>query len=742
MLRPSFLGVLVLALPVLGPGAPAAAATPTPEQARFFENKVRPLLVKNCFSCHGPAKKRGGLRVDSLAALLAGGESGAALVPGKPRDSLLIKAINYHDLEMPPKKQLPRGEIAVLTEWVQIGAPWPGATAPLAPARPRGFEVTAADRAGWAFRPVVRPSVPGSATGAIDAFLAVKLKEKGLGFAPLASRRQLIRRATFDLIGLPPTPTEVEAFERDERPDAYERLLDRLLASPHYGERWGRHWLDVVRYADTNGYERDDEKPFSWRYRDYVIRSLNADKPYDQFVREQLAGDELDRVTDDSLAATAFYRLGPWDDEPDDRRQAEYDDLDDVVSTTATTFLGLSVGCARCHDHKFDPIGQDDYYAMLAFLRNVKPYAKPSKIADRTILAPLTGGGMTLAVQERGGRPLPTHVLSRGSAATPGKEVQPRFLRVLCQNDESAAPRLPAPGPRSSGRRRALAEWIARKENPLTARVMVNRLWHHHFGRGIVATPSDFGKTGLPPTHPELLDFLAAELVEGGWRLKRMHRTMMLSHAYRQSSRVGEGPALRSDPGNVLLWRQNLRRLEAEAVRDVVLAVSGGLNPRMGGRGVFPPLSKEVLSTQSRPGAGWGRSSTEDQARRSVYVFSKRTLGVPLLEAFDAASPDRSIAARTATTIAPQALTLLNSDFVEEQAAAFADRLIKESGNDPGANVVRMFRVALSRAPTAQETRIARAYLERVTRQGADKRRALALLCKVALNLNELVYVD
>jgi hypothetical protein len=748
MLRQAFLRAIVLAFPAMLVARPSLAAQPqpTPEQVRFFENKVRPVLVKNCLSCHGPEKKRGRLRLDSRSAILTGGESGPAIVPGKPKESLLIKAINYVDLEMPPKKRLGRNDVAVLTEWVQIGAPWPGATTPPAPPRPKGFAITAADRANWAFRPVARPKVPATDGhfGPIDAFLTARLKEKGLALAPPATRRELIRRATFDLIGLPPTPEEVAEFVADRSPDAYEKLIDRLLASPAYGERWARHWLDVVRYADTNGYERDGDKPFAWRYRDYVIRSLNADKPYDQFIREQLAGDELGVVTDDARIATAYYRLAVWDDEPDDPRQAEYDDLDDIVSTTASTFLGLSVGCARCHDHKFDPIGQEDYYSMLAFLRNIRPYSSSRKGRIDTIMVPLRAGGVTLAVSEHGPRPKPTQVLLRGSAATPGQEVPPRFPRVLCKSDDAATPRLPTPPPtaKSTGRRRALADWIARADNPLTARVMVNRLWHHHFGRGIVATPSDFGKTGVPATHPELLDWLAAELVDGGWRLKRIHKLIMLSRAYRQSSRNDNERALRTDPGNTLLWRQNLRRLEAEAIRDTMLAVSGQLNRHMGGRGIYPTLSPEVLSTQSRPGLGWGKSSPEEQARRSVYVFSKRTLGVPLLEAFDAASLDKSVAARTATTIAPQALILLNSAFVEEQAKALAERLVRESGNKPEANIERMFQLAVCRRPTAAEARIAREYLERAMRAGADHRRALAMLCKVALNLNEVVYVD
>jgi hypothetical protein len=758
MPRPDFLPVLVLAVLLTSLPARAAEPAPNPAQVRFFENKVRPLLVKNCQRCHGPTRKRGKLRLDSRAAILQGGDSGPAIVPGKPRESLLVKAINYTDLEMPPGKRLGRREVAILTEWVQIGAPWPGAAAAPAPPRKDGFRLTAAARKWWSFRPVARPAVPARKHPAIrnpiDAFVLARLQARGLSFSPPAPKRELIRRAYFDLLGLPPSPEDVDSFVADRRPDAYERLLDRLLASPQYGERWGRHWLDLVRFAQTNGYERDGEKPHVWRYRDYVIRALNQDKPYNQFVREQLAGDELERATDDSLTATAFYRLGVWDDEPDDVRQSEFDDLDDMLSTTGSVFLGLTLGCARCHDHKFDPLGQEDYYAMLAFLRNVSPYVYPHRDKKGPALTSLSAGGKTLAVRERGPRPLPTHLLARGSAATPGKVVQPRFVRVLCPTDGAATPRLPQPGPkaRSTGRRRALAEWIANKDNPLTARVMANRLWHHHFGRGIVPTPSDLGKTGLPPTHPELLDWLASELVAGGWRLKRLHRLIMLSHTYRQSSRTTHPRAVRLDPGNTLLWRQNLRRLEAEAIRDAVLAVSGQLNLRMGGRGIFPALPREVLSTQSRPGAGWGRSTPRERGRRSVYIFSKRTLGVPLLEVFDQASPDKSIAARTTTTIAPQALILLNSAFMDEQANAFAARLLRESGTRPRANVERAFRVALARRPAPQEARIALAYLDRRHRsaradasrpaQAVAYRRALAELCKVVLNLNEMVYVD
>jgi hypothetical protein len=750
-----FLSTLVLLTIADMSPLPAQDKPPTADQVQFFETKIRPLLANNCYKCHGGKKPKGQLHLDSRAGILKGGESGPAIVPGRPAESLLLRAVNYRDLEMPPGKRLARKDVALLEEWVRMGAPWPGEAA-VAPVK-QGHEarpVTDHDRSWWAFRPVTRPPVPtsgnGQAANPLDAFLLARLRAKGLTFAAEAGRRELIRRAYFDLIGLPPSPEDVAAFLDDLAEGAYERLIDRLLAMPQYGERWGRHWLDVVRFAQTSGYERDDEKPEAWRYRDYVIKSFNEDKPYDQFIREQLAGDELEQVTDASLSATAFFRLGVWDDEPDDARQAEFDELDDMVSVTATAFLGITLGCARCHDHKFDPIPQEDYYSMVAFLRNVKRFEKPeNKGADQSIFARLQCGGKTLAVREYGPTSRPTHVLVRGSAATPGKEVQPRFIQVLCPSDEAAMPKIPRalPSARTTGRRKALADWIASPQNPLTARVIVNRLWHYHFGRGIVATPSDFGKTGLAPSHPELLDWLASELVQNGWRLKPLHKLIMTSQAYRQSSRTTQERAVSLDPDNALLWRQNLRRLQAEVIRDNILAVSGRLNLAMGGRGIFPTLSKEVLSSQSKPGYGWGKSTRVEEGRRSVYIFVKRTLGVPFLEAFDAPSPDTPTAARQTTTIAPQALILLNSPFIQEQGKACADRLKKEVGDDARAQVERLFRLALARPPDPEEMRTALAYLDRVQSQrtsqgeGSDHD-ALMLLCEVVLNLNEMIYVD
>jgi hypothetical protein len=598
----------------------------------------------------------------------------------------------------------------------------------------------------WPFQPIKKPALPAvqNSAGAqtpVDYFILARLEAKGLSPAPQAEPRILLRRLYFDLIGLPPTPEQMDQFLREYRANsqaAVVKVIDELLASPHYGERWGRHWLDVVRFGQTNGYERDGEKLFAWRYRDYVIDSFNRDKSYDLFVKEQIAGDELEPLTNDGIIATGFFRLGVWDDEPDDKQQAEFDNLDDMLATTGEAFLGLTVGCARCHEHKFDPIRHEDYYSLLAFYRNIRQ-GKLIQTIDPTIQTPLKGGGTALAVQEDIAKPKPTHVLNRGQAATPGAEVQPRFLPILCRNNDAATPKSIKPnGDKSLGRRKALADWIASKDNPLTARVIVNRLWQHHFGKGIVTTPNDFGRNGSAPSHPELLDWLSSELIEHGWSLKYVHKLILMSATYQQSSSNSSPHASEAslrDTDNSLFWRQNLRRLEAEAIRDSVLAVNGRFNNKMFGRGIFPTLPQEVLNTQSRPGNGWdNKTDPAEQSRRGVYIFVKRTLGVPLLDTFDFPNPDKAIAARANTTIAPQALISLNSQFMDDQAAAFAERLTRECGSDATKKIERAFRLALGRAPTAKETDVASAYLLRS--------KSLPALCKMILNLNEFVYVD
>ncbi len=736
------------------------AADPTAAGIDFFERRIRPLFAENCFSCHGEEKQKGGLRLDSPAHIRTGGESGALLQPGNPTESRLLRAVGYQDkdLQMPPKQRLSERQVADLAEWVQLGAPLPaGSTAAVRPAR-KEFQISAEDRAYWAYQPVRRPALP-PGPNAIDALVGEELRTHGLTANAPATPRELIRRVYFDLLGLPPSPEAVADFTADPSEERYNRLIEQLLALPQYGERWGRHWLDVVRFAQSNGYERDGEKLLAWRYRDYVIRAFNEDKPYDRFILEQLAGDELPDATADSVAATGFQRLGVFNDEPDDRLAAEFEALDDVLSTTGAAFLGLTVGCARCHDHKFDPLPQADYYGMLAFFRGLRPFESARSSFDSPGFAPLAPPRdvqlwqtnvqariqplreklvqttdapekkrlekeirqlqdnppfeWTLAVREAGPNPPATHILIRGNTATPGAPVEPAFLRIL----GNEKPQLPAPAADapSSGRRLTLARWIASPQNPLTARVMVNRLWQHHFGQGIVKTTTDFGRAGVPPTHPKLLDWLASEFVAGGWSMKHLHRLILRSATYQQSSRTGNPAALAADPGNRLLWRQNLRRLEAEAIRDTVLSVAGTLNRQMGGRGYFPHLGGEVLAGQSRPGLDWDVSTEAERNRRSVYSYVRRTMAIPLLENFDFNNTTSPQGERPTTTVAPQALMLLNDDFLHQQAAAMARRIRREAGDDTTRQIQRAYQLAVNRAPNPREQEIALGLWQRQT---------------------------
>jgi hypothetical protein len=809
-------------------GAPAGEAKKplSPQAVQFFETKVRPVLVEHCFKCHGDIKKpKADLRLDSRDGMLTGGDQGPALAPGHPEKSLLIKAIAYDDkdLKMPPSKKLTRDQVADLTEWVKLGAPWPGAGKPAAPVRKGESAVTDKDREHWSFRPVQRPGVPPVKNGQIvvnpiDAFILAGLEARGLEPNPPADRLELIRRVTYDVTGLPPTPAEVEAYLADTSPGAYEKLIDRLLASPHYGEKWARHWLDLVRYAETNSYERDNPKPNAWRFRDYVIRAFNQDKPYDRFVREQLAGDELAPGDPDALIATGYYRLGIWDDEPSDRLQARYDGLDDIVATTGQVFLGLTLDCARCHDHKIDPIPQKDYYRMLAFFHNVNHYGgggpgdvkpivppdqereyeervraleqrrnkiqadisalekeflrrysgekeepadfptlfasegprvlgkermaeyKKLKRALQSLYGQGTGADMALCVTEAGPQPPETHVLVRGNPHVKGDRVEPGFPQVVSKSN----PLLPKPpaGSRTSGRRLVLADWIASADNPLTARVIVNRVWQHHFGRGIVRSSNDFGLQGSRPTHPELLDWLASEFVAQGWRFKTLHRLILTSNAYRMSSR-GNPKALAADAANDLFWRFDMRRLSAEEIRDSILAVSGNLNPKLFGPGVYPEIPAEVLAGQSVPGRGWGKSPPEEQARRSIYIHVKRSLLYPVLESFDLAETDRSTPVRFSTTQPTQALGMLNGDFLGKQAKLLADRLRREAGRDVAAQVRRALYLATAHAPSEADIRRGMDLIRDLqSRDGANAEAALNAFCLVVLNLNEFIYLD
>ena len=701
-------------------------------------------------------------------------------------------------------------------------------------------------RTHWAFQPLRRPAIPAVKERAwsrspLDAFILARLEAAGLKHAPRASRRALLRRAWLDLVGLPPPLADQQAFLADPSPNAWSRLVDRLLASPAHGERWGRHWLDVARYADTNGYERDGDKPHAWRYRDYVIDSFNRDLPFDRFILEQIAGDEVPDSDGRSQVATTFLRLGTWDDEPANNSVDRYDQLDDVLGVTASAFLAQTIRCARCHDHKFEAFSQRDYYGLLAVFEPLRrpqrgradldrfvgtrverdahdralaihqaglaafdrqtaevlgqgrarvlsdPTRYPADLRAAFRLAPAQRSAQqtllvrrnqarldrdalaALATRERGKlnslarqrgefdrhRPadLPrayiwyeegptapaTRLLRRGNPEFAGPVIGPGVPAVLAPS----RPAPPKPLERSTGRRLWLARWIASPDNPLTARVIANRVWQWHFGKGLVTTPGDFGLAGEPPSHPDLLDWLASELVRSGWSLKHLHRLILHSSTY-QTASAHDG---RGSPLELALfgrWRQ--RRLEAECVRDGILAVSGQLNPRMGGPGIYPALPAAVLASQSRPGQGWGRSDDRESARRSVYVFAKRSLALPELELLDAPDSTSPCESRPLSTTAPQALTFLNGRFANEQARYLAARLQREVGDDPARQVRLAFVLALCRPPSAAEEKACLAFLERQERQierdglAGARRRALASFCLVVFNTSEFFY--
>jgi hypothetical protein len=701
----------------------------------------------------------------------------------------------------------------------------------------------------------------------VDQFLLERLEKVGLMSAVDADRITLLRRITFDLIGLPPTPEEADHFVHDSRPDAYARVVDRLLASPHYGERWAQHWLDVVRYAESNGFEADAERPHAWRYRDYVIDAFNKDMPYDQFITEQLAGDLLlkgqEKQKDSSLLiAGGFHRCGQvhltsGNTDPEENRQEV---LIEMTATVSSAILGLTVGCARCHHHKFDPISQPDYYRLQAFFSGTKPreieictpeekaaiQAARKKVEER--IAPLrkkveqleepykkllmqlkqtnleikyrdaldtdakkrTPEQKKLAEQAQilikvtwdeildalspaekekravwraeinslearmppppdeawtiaeEGRPPPTHILKRGDVKRKGPEVQPAFPRVLVSLSAQSDP--------SKGRltRLDMARWLTRPDHPLTARVLVNRLWQHHFGHGLVGTPNDFGLHGEKPSHPELLDWLANEFVSHGWSIKHMHRLMVLSHAYQQASQVTDATkAIKIDPSNRLLGHMNRRRLEGEALRDNVLATSGSLYAKLGGPMIRVPLEPEVydlIFTEGEPEGLWPVTpDIREHGRRSLYLFAKRTVRLPFLEVFDRPDMITSCPIRPISTFAPQALIMINGPFMQEQSKKFASRLLRECGTSIDKQIERAYQLSLGRLPRDSEMKMSRDFLTEQTRLLEDRLRArkpvrlppdiasstnpaaaaaLADFCLAILNRNEFLYVN
>ena len=933
------------------------------EKVEFFNSQVKPILQQNCFQCHGGGDEvEGGLELTSREKILEGGDYGPAVSLENPADSFLLAMVGYGQeaAQMPPDGRLDDTALEILAKWINLGLPYPVQDIDVQP-----ISKTASNY--WAYRPLKRPQVPSVhasewISNPIDAFILAKLEAHGLAPAAPASKLTLIRRVYYDLTGLPPSPEAVEAFLNDTAPDAYEKLIDKLLKSPRYGEKWGRHWLDLVRYAETNGYENDSDKPYVWRYRDYVINAFNKDKPYDQFIKEQLAGDELDTVTTETVIATGYHKLGVWDDGPADRKLARYDYLDDIVSTTGQVMLGMTVGCARCHDHKIDPISTQDYYSFLAFFHDITPnnrgpladigtpeqqavrdkqlaekrlaeqeaqddlfqiqeaikielakvhseaivsdtaaspmrkltyrfyrdtfeqfpndfdalepaaegrlfsnafslapasrnqniglvfegtlqapedatytfhinlrgacrlilngYRVAELIGERDVEIALTHGDVpirleyfnkdldkphlevswsganfekqplsttatvnfeellkthaelietneqlkalvdqqkelkkqrdqrrqqrvpydqqALAISE--GDQTPTHILRRGNPHLVGREVKPAFPEVL---NPPAVQMLPvSEDAKSSGKRRVFAEWVASAENPLTARVMVNRIWQYHFGRGIVRSTNDFGQLGIPPTHPELLDWLASEFIASGWRLKAMHRLIMTSNAYWMSAQSNP-KFIQQDANNDLFWRFDMRRLTAEEIRDTVLWITGKLNLKMEGPSVFPELPKEVLATSSRPRNVWGQSPPDEANRRSVYVKVKRSLLVPILNQFDQANTDSTCPVRFSTIVPTQSLTMLNGKFINDQAIAFANRMRWEGGVTVEDRVRFGLRLVLCREPEPSEIQQALAFMQELQQsEGVSSEVALDRFALLALNLNEFVFLD
>ena len=936
------------------PGTKPAGRVATGAIAEAFERKVRPLLIDKCVPCHNKDTQLGGVRLD---------QAFDAKIAKK-----VLEAVNYDGhVKMPPSGKLPEPERRVVAEWIGAGAPWPAAAKTAAPAD----DFNARIKRHWAFQPLRRPAIPDVSDptwnwNPIDSFVRAKLDAAGLKPARPADRRTLLRRVTYDLTGLAPTPEDVESFVNDRAPDAWEKVVDRLLASPQYGEKWGRHWLDLVRFAETNSYERDNPKPHPWRFRDYVIRSFNADKPYDRFVQEQLAGDELPDGGADGLIATGFYRLGIWDDEPSDAELARYDGLDDIVATVGQTMLGLTLDCARCHTHKIDPIPQADYYKFLAFFQGINHFRNGGPTDEKAIfptredrlkyeaevarldkerndgkarhdalraeylkkrdafalaggdvsnvrwrryagnfdklpnftaltaaetgvfpqplidIAPLRGKGSVaavftvdvnmnqagkaaffldsddgsrlrvdgrevinhdgshgegsekkveldlsagthtveveyyqgdpaspmglsvawnrpgsprrpltvasstsplglpvqfahdkkevlgegdsaefdrlaklldpattpqapvdkaLVVTEGGRNPQETFILQRGVPANKGEKVEPGY--PLCAGGGTAVFSGTVPDPSTSGRRSVLANWMVSPDNALTPRVIVNRIWQYHFGRGIVRSSNNFGVAGDRPTHPELLDWLATEFVRQGWSFKKMHRLILTSNAWKLSS-VASAESRKKDPQNDLLQHFDMRRLQAEEIRDSILQASGQLNLAQFGPSVYPDIDKAVMQGQSIPGKDWHpeRNKPEEKNRRSIYIFVKRSLLFPLLEAFDIAETDRTTPMRYASTQPTQALTMLNSTLMLQSAKAMAERVQRDAGMDPDAFVARALQLVVQRPPTAAEVVKLRSLVIRLELRGAGDDQVRTYVCLAALNLNEFLYLD
>jgi hypothetical protein len=782
----------------------AARAEPSAADLEFFEKKVRPILVERCYECHSAeaGKSKGGLTVDSQPALLQGGDNGPALIAGDPDKSLLITAIRYQkrELQMPPKSPLSAADKSVLEEWVKRGAPDPRNEEIAASVKPRPVDVEQGRR-HWAFRPVAE--VPTPKTGhPIDAFLQAKLAEKGLDFAPPADPATFLRRISFDLTGLPPTPEELAAFIADHKaaPEAaVRRLIDRLLASPHYGEKWGRHWLDVARYADSNGLDENIALGTAWRYRDYVVRAFNHDKPFDRFLTEQIAGDLLparDLVErHEQATATAFLNLGAKVLAEPDKEKLTMDVIDEQLETTGRAFLGMTLGCVRCHDHKFDPVTQADYYALAAIFKSTQSFSSDTmgalslahetplgdfedyaavKVAEQALAAKKKEVASAQAEAKKTPGPdaearvmrlmnemeaiekslpdLPTaigvrdattilpklaiHI--RGSHLSLGKEVPRGFIQVM--QSPAAVPAFP----KERSGRLELARWLTDPAHPLTARVIVNRVWTWHFGRGIVGTPDNFGLLGDAPSHPQLLDWLARWLPANGWSLKDLHRLILTSRAYRQGGRetVRLSQAAEADPENRLLHHFPMRRLEAEEVRDSLLAVAGLLDLNMGGKTV-PLRNRQFVFNHTSKDA-----TKYDSLRRALYLPIIRNNLYDLFQQFDYPDPAVSTGQRNSTIVSPQALLLMNSPLASQAAAGLSIRLQRQEG-DLEARVRRAVALAYGRAARADDIQNARNFLaaadatlaSQVEDPAKRERQAWELLCQAWMMTNEFLYL-
>ena len=725
----------------------AASIRASASAAPDFEREIAPILIKRCLECHNEREVAGGLALTSRAKTIGGGDSGPVIAPGEVDQSVLLERIASG--EMPPKKQgksqqLPEAEIELLRTWIASGADWPDGRVL------DWFEATSDVHGGrdwWSLQPVVSPQVPepkngDRVTNPIDSFILARLEAEGMEPAKSADRRTLLRRLYFDVIGLPTTAEQTSAFLADESPEAWERVVDQLLASPHYGERWARYWLDLVRFAETYGYERDQEMPYAWRYRDWVVQSLNEDQPYDRFVIEQLAGDEIADRSEQSVIATGFLRLGTWNDEPNDPHEYKYERLEDMVHATSSAFLGLTVKCARCHDHKFDPILQLDYYRMAAAF-----WAGSIEPRERDLLGGPSkdelGFENVFGWTDLSPNPKPLHLLKKGDPKHPLGEVAPAHLATIpAIHREFESPGEDA---KTTRRRLQLARWITDPANPLTARVFVNRLWQHHFGEGLVRSPNNFGFKGDLPTHPELLDWLSADFVAGGWKMKRMHKQILMSGTYRQSSLHPNCEAYgERDFTNRLWWRANRRRLDAEALRDAMLAASGAIELHLGGPSFKPTISEEALEGLSRKSSAWEASSEQDQLRRSLYIYSKRGLLPPLMTTFDFADTTLPCGQRDVTTSPTQALALLNNSFVHTRSDALARRVVALAPEDVTEQVRHAWLFTLGREPDASEKALAIKHIAAQRARFADDSEFLALasLGHVLLNSNEFLYVD